>query len=255
MAHNRFHKDDEVNFGTDISEINRPFGQLLGDFGVTRDDSGQITDFPFRAVSIDPLLGFNPPKPDSTPFDETLDRLIDEGEARSLGVLGDIRARVDNELPLNPFSNEERQEQQNVIFDTINRQAESLSNQAAVNLNVRGFRGGGGQALDAFGDINTGRLAAQQQAFVGLQRLQEDFNNQRAIGRADVLGRIDQAQLDILAGSLEGRIGVANTVEIERIFQQAVKDNDEAALEDLITTVFQTATIDSDFFRSFSTAF
>jgi len=164
------------------------------------------------------------------------------------------RGRVDRELPLNPFTDEERERQQQTIFDLINSQSNSLARQAGTGLNVRGGRGAGLQTL---GTLNAGRFGAEAQAANDLFAGQRDFNQRAAGQRAGFLQNLDQLQsglklastseqgralleqLGIISGETEGFLSGVNTNRLDELFDRLLSQENKDADSNLIRTIIQ----------------
>jgi len=249
------------------------------------DPLGGITDFLEQTFLGDPKVIKEEEGPT---FGEQTTSIVEEGGRQESDVVGrageffkdlgvDIdrlfegfRGRVDRELPLRPFSDEQLEQNKNFIFSEINDEFNSLGRQLGNTLSVRGLRGSGAQQ---FGNLQSGRFSAIGGAGTSLLNEQTRVNQAAAVSRAGVFGDLDRTQsaiefalgirrgdvglgeLDIISDITEGRLAGLNIDEIFRRVDEQTKESRQGEFSDVIQAILEAALGDADFARASTFAF
>ncbi len=133
-------------------------------------------------------------------IDETLEEtLASIFENRDTGLAGfqTRRSGIEEENPLNPFSDEERLAERTTQFNTISQETQADLNRSLVNFSSRGL-GRSSLAFEAGGDLRERGIASRAQTESDLLSRQRLENTSANAARSSLLGNLTAQQTDFL---------------------------------------------------------
>ncbi len=185
---------------------------------------------------------------------------IEGGQTRIDELLGGRVKSIEEDFPVTPFGEKRFEAQKNVIFDAINREIESQSQQAAINLNARGALRGS-QATQRFGELQAGGVRARASTLSALFRQQAEENQQAARFRETLISGIEETQaglqtrLDAISAALESGERVAPSLIIELLGDIEAIDRSEQREQEFFDFINETREGQESGFARFVAAF
>ena len=179
----------------------------------------------------------------------------------ALGLIGDARGRIEGgrearetslaNYDINPFTDEEREMQQQVLFDIISNEVENSRRTAQLNMTSRGL-GGGSQAYETGQGIIERGAGEKAREASGLMQRQEDVNQAALNFRETMLSQISSIYepLETRLGSLEAMLQAGNVVDpalISTLIQDAMSaDQGRSNFEDIMEYAREQAANDEE---------